>query len=87
MVDQTVGLGGRRYTSRPIAVSLFATSLTHAHQRPVGGCYGALSFGDTRSRWRIDFDFDSRDRVRKRAQQCDDFTINVFKLLAMVVTA
>ena len=37
--------------------------------------------------WRIDFTLEERSRLRERVQGRDDLSINVFELLAMVVTA
>ena len=37
--------------------------------------------------WRVDFTLEERSRLRERVQGRDDLSINVFELLAMVVTA
>ena len=48
----------------------------------MGGLYS-----ETGRWWRVEFDSDTRSRLRSRVQEWDDLSINVLELLAMVVTA
>ena len=86
LVDKAVGPGVVSTLDAPL-LSFYLqpharTLVSNASGDAMGGLYS-----ETGRWWRVEFDSDTRSRLRSRVQEWDDLSINVLELLAMVVMA
>ncbi len=86
ILDMATGVDGVTRLEAPLSCCFLQSPRLKIISDASGDAMGGYCL-ETGKWWRIDFDSDVRMRLRTRVLSRDDLSMNVFELLAMVVTA